>query len=99
MQPVFEINRRSGDAISYLVSFDERTPLLAGDARSFVIAEIEISTDAATRLEIDPVLTMLTTNGGQQKATVAAGTLQVRGTTTGPNHDAPRRQAPGTSSN
>jgi hypothetical protein len=94
MQPVFEISRRSADTLSYLVSFDDRAPLLARDSRSFVIAEIEVAPGVATRLVIDPALTMLTTNGGQQKATVAAGTLQVRGTTIGSPNDAPRRQTP-----
>ena len=103
VQPVFEINRRTADTLSYLVTFDERTPLLTGGERTFVIAEIELASGVAARLEIDPALTLLTANGGQQKATVATGTLQVRGTTVGarnvPANDTPRKQAPNSSSN
>jgi hypothetical protein len=57
--PAFEITRRSGDALTYLV---------AGVAlRSSVIAEIE---SGGGNLEIDPELTMLTNLAGTEKATL-----------------------------
>ena len=47
------------------------------------VAEIEIDArgTAAQRIEVDPVLTLLSNEGGTSKATVAAGTLRVSGTT------------------
>jgi hypothetical protein len=96
-QPVFEISRLSADALSYLVSFDERTPLMRADGRSVVVAELSFSSGAG-RLEIDPLLTMLTT-GGTQKATVAGGTLRVTGTTIIQGDDAPRPRVPNTNAN
>jgi hypothetical protein len=96
-QPVFEISRLSADALSYLVSFDERTPLMRADGRSVVVAELSFSSGAG-RLQIDPLLTMLTT-GGTQKATVAGGTLRVTGTTIIQGDDAPRPRVPNTNAN
>ncbi|HEX6640172.1 MAG TPA: hypothetical protein VF215_03625, partial [Thermoanaerobaculia bacterium] len=46
---------------------------------SAVVAEIELARGAGPlRIDVDPKLTMLS-NGGVRQATVAAGTLQVRG--------------------
>ena len=77
---VFETSRRSGNDVSYLVAYDPRG--LSFDAsRSAVVAEIEIAgADANLTVSIDPVLTMLSNQGGTSKATVANGHLEVRGT-------------------
>lgn len=81
--PLFETTRRTEDAISYLVAFSENAPLTLGATRSTVIAELDLSTESAVRLELDPELTMLVGDGGIEKATVANHALQLRGTTIG----------------
>jgi hypothetical protein len=78
---VFEVSRRSGDDLSYLVSYDPRG-LALGVSRSAIVAEIEIeSADANASLSIDPLLTMLSDQTGTMTATVANGKLEVSGTT------------------
>jgi hypothetical protein len=95
LEPVFEISRRNDDALSYLVAFNERAPLVLGASRSAVIAEIELSSNASQRLEIDPALTMLVGANGTSKATVANHALRVIGTAVGvdaPARDRSRRE-------
>jgi hypothetical protein len=90
LAPSFEISRQSGNDLSYLVSYDA---IGFGASRSAVVAEIEIAsvrTAGAISLEVDPVLTMLSNQGGTAKATVASGTLRVEGTVVG--EGAPRTQ-------
>jgi hypothetical protein len=87
VQPTFEISRRAGDALSWLVAFDDRAPLTLGSNRSAVIAELELATVAGNlSISIDPTLTMLSTAGGTRSATAANGTLQLRGVTVDGNH-------------
>ena len=76
-QPGFEISRRSDNALSYLLTFDQSKGRIAG-----VVAEIELDTrpGANIRIEVDPVLTLLSNQSGTRKATVAGGTLHVSGT-------------------
>ena len=83
-QPSFEISRRSGNDLSYLVSFSGNDSLV-GDSHSAVVAEIEVAALSGARVgvSIDPKLTMLVNQGGTMKATVAAHTLQLAGTTIG----------------
>jgi hypothetical protein len=91
---VFETSRRSGNDLSYLVSYDPRG-LALGASRSAVVAEIEIESAASSiSLSIDPLLTMLADQTGTMSATVANGTLQVSGTTIG-SGAAPRPRTPG----
>src|SRR3954452_10378642 len=91
---VFETSRRSGNDVSYLVAYDPRG--LSFDAsRSAVVAEIEIAgADANLTVSIDPLLTMLSNQGGTSKATVANGHLEVRGTAA-PGDSSPRPRTPG----
>jgi hypothetical protein len=90
---VFETSRRSGNDLSYLVSYDPRG-LVLGASRSAVVAEIEIeSADANVSISIDPVLTMLSDQAGTVKATVANGKLEVSGTTIG-SGASPRPRTP-----
>src|SRR6185369_2676491 len=77
LAPIFEISRKSEDSVSYLVAFNDRAPLVVGNSRSLVIAEIEVSAAASMRLEIDPVLTMLVDGNGTHKATVANHSLRI----------------------
>jgi beta-lactamase superfamily II metal-dependent hydrolase/DNA/RNA endonuclease YhcR with UshA esterase domain len=79
LQPSFEISRSAGNALSYLVSFDERSSRLS----SGVVAEIELEAGAGAdvAIDIDPAVTLLSNSAGTRKATVAAGTLHVSGTT------------------
>jgi len=93
LDPVFEISRHNDDALSYLVAFNDRAPLVLGASRSAVVAEIELSANAAQRLEIDPALTMLVDANGSRKATVANHALRVIGTAVGapPAADPSRR--------
>ncbi|HEX9982141.1 MAG TPA: IPT/TIG domain-containing protein [Thermoanaerobaculia bacterium] len=88
LDPVFEISRRNGNTLSYLVAFDARNPLVLGHSRSAVVAEVEVSAPGAVRLELDPMLTMLV--DGTQKATVANRTLRLDGTAIAPVRPAPR---------
>jgi hypothetical protein len=76
IEKAFEISRRGPDAVSYLVTF-------AGGVRGGVVAEIELdaAADARVAVGIDPKLTLLSNAAGTRAATVAAGTLQVSGTT------------------
>jgi len=88
VNPAFEISRTASNALTYLLSFDDATGL------SGVVAEIEVEARAGARvrIEVDPALTLLTNRAGTQKATVAAGTLRVSGTTIdGARLDAPRK--------
>jgi len=79
-QPIFEVSRNTGDAIAYLVAFNDNAPLTLDASRSAVIAEIEVSAPGAVRLTIDPQLTMLIAPGMEQKASVANRNLRVSGT-------------------
>ncbi len=92
LEPIFEISRRTDDAISYLVAFNERAPFTLGASRSAVIAEIEVSAAGAMRLEIDAALTMLVDGDGTHKATVANHTLRVSGTSIGRTGTTTRQQ-------
>jgi len=97
LDSMFEINRHTENAISYLVAYGEAAPLVLNDARSTVVAEIELTSTGAARLELDPVLTMFTDADGRQKATVGNGSLRLRGITIGridptPSERSPRQQ-------
>ncbi|HEX2831519.1 MAG TPA: carboxypeptidase regulatory-like domain-containing protein [Thermoanaerobaculia bacterium] len=81
-QPVFEVSRRTDDAIAYLVAFSDAEPLALDANRSAVIAEIEVSAPGAVRLDIDPQLTMLV-GSSDQTATVGRKNLRVSGTAIG----------------
>jgi hypothetical protein len=81
LTPVFETSRRDGQTISYLVAAGQNASLATEQPR--VVAEIEIESAGAVRMEIDPSLTMLVDGSGTQKATVTARTLRVRGVTIG----------------
>ena len=75
----FEITRRAGNDVSYLISYGG---LALGESHSAVVAEIEIdSVDGAVGITVDPRLTMLSDQGGLMSATVENGTLEVSGTT------------------
>jgi hypothetical protein len=78
LQPLFEISRHSADAISYLISFDERVPLVLGNG-SAVVAELELAPRASGRISIDPSLTLLTNASGTRSATVSNGMLRLHG--------------------
>jgi hypothetical protein len=94
-KPLFETSRSTDNTLSYLVAFGDEAPLDLTGKLSAVIAEIELSSASVLRLELDPALTMMTNSGGTDKATVAAGTLKISGTTVGgtpqrphaPNHE------------
>jgi hypothetical protein len=86
--PAFEISRQTAGALSYIVAYD--APLAANAPT--VVAEIELPAAAvarALRLDVNADTTLLGDRGGLQKATVAGGTLQVRGTVVanGTTHD------------
>jgi hypothetical protein len=79
LDTVFEFSHRTGNDLSYLVSYDPRG-LALGATRSAVVAEIEIeSADAGVSISIDPLLTMLGDQTGRTMATVANGKLRVSG--------------------
>ncbi|MGN6183495.1 MAG: beta strand repeat-containing protein [Thermoanaerobaculia bacterium] len=80
-QPIFEVSRRTDDAIAYLVAFGDNAPLALDANRSVVIAEIEVSTNGAARFDVDPELTMLV--GGESSASVSGNSLRVSGTSIG----------------
>jgi hypothetical protein len=87
MQPAFEAMPPTSDGAAYLVAFNSRSNGLGAAGQSVVVAEIELALGAAqARIDVDPVLTMLS-RGGVNQATVAAGTLQVRGVTIHPTTD------------
>ena len=91
---VFETSRRSGNDVSYLVAYDPRG-LSFDESHSAVVAEIEIAGAGANlSVSIDPLLTMLSNQGGTVKATVANGKLEVRGTAAGRDLS-PRPRTPG----
>ena len=91
LSPAFEINRRTGNDLTYVVSYGG---LALGQSRSAIVAEIEIaSVDGSVGITIDPQLTMLSDQGGMMKATVANSKLQVSGTTIG--NGLTRPHAPG----
>jgi IPT/TIG domain-containing protein/carboxypeptidase family protein/PKD domain-containing protein len=93
LNAVFEFGRRTGNDLSYLVSYDPRG-LALGASRSAVVAEIEIdSIDTAVSIGIDPLLTMLGDQSGTTMASVANGKLRVSGTTIG-NAKLPRPRSP-----
>ena len=83
-QPAFEISRRTGGAVSYLVSFDEYAPGFT----SGVIAQIELDAQSASRgvLVIDPALTLLSNTDGTRKAT-----LRINGRNTDRDEHAPAK--------
>ena len=83
-QPVFEISRGSRGALAYLVSYNERV--------SGVVAELEIEAAGDVTIGIDPAVTLLSNAAGTRKATVAAGTLRVRGTAIGHNARPSRKE-------
>jgi hypothetical protein len=72
-QPVFEISRSAEGALAYLVSYAKNV--------SGTIAEIEIEAPPGARvaIEVDPVMTLLSSADGSRRATVAGGTLRVSG--------------------
>ena len=83
----FEISRRAGNDLSYLVSYGG---LALGQTRSGIVAEIEIDPAGANVvMSIDPLLTMLCDQAGTITATVDNGKLEVKGTTI--RSAAPRR--------
>jgi len=86
LQPTFEISRGSGNALAYLVSFNERV--------SGVVAEIEIDAADGARvsIDVDPSVTILSNAAGTREATVAAGTLHVSGTAIGHNARPDRKE-------
>ncbi len=74
----FEITRRSGNDVSYLVSYGG---LALGKSNAAVVAEIGIdSVDGAVAISVDPRLTMLSDQAGLTSATVENGKLEVNGT-------------------
>ncbi len=87
----FEITRRSGNDLSYLVSYGG---MVLGQSRSAVVAEIEIdSVDGAVAISVDPRVTMLGDQAGLMSATVGNGKLEVSGTMV--RSVPPRRYRPG----
>jgi beta-lactamase superfamily II metal-dependent hydrolase len=88
LRPAFEISRRSPNALSYLLSIGGQGSRLA----SGVVAEIEVEVagSANMAIDLDPALTLLSNAAGTRKATVAAGTLRVSGTTIDIEHQNPR---------
>ena len=74
----FEITRRSGNDVSYLISYGG---LALGESHSAVVAEIGIdSVGGAVAISVDPQLTMLSDQAGLTSATVENGRLEVSGT-------------------
>jgi len=74
----FEITRRSGNDVSYLISYGG---LALGEAHSAVVAEVEVaSVEGAVEISVDPRLTMLSDQAGLTSATVENGKLEVKGT-------------------
>ena len=74
----FEITRRAGNDVSYLISYGG---LALGASHSAVVAEVEIdSVDGAVGISVDPRLTMLSDQAGLMSATVENGNLDVSGT-------------------
>ncbi|HEX7679307.1 MAG TPA: IPT/TIG domain-containing protein, partial [Thermoanaerobaculia bacterium] len=74
----FEITRRSGNDVSYLISYGG---LALGESHSAVVAEIGIdSVGGAVAISVDPQLTMLSDQAGLTSATVENGKLEVNGT-------------------
>jgi len=96
LQPLFEISRRSSTALSYLISFDDATPLAIAGGKSAVVAEIELAPRAAGRIGIDPALTLLTNAAGTQSATVRNGMLKLHDTTLGDTQRTPKQSTKGT---
>jgi hypothetical protein len=85
LSPIFEISRPAAGGMAYLVSF-------GASAVSGIVAEIEVSAAPGVKAEIDldPALTMLTDQSGNEKATVANGRLQLGGTTIGRGRVVPK---------
>jgi hypothetical protein len=80
LQPAFETSNQSGNGLYYLVSYNSLN--LGSDGRPSVVAEIQISGDAAgVTISVDHRLTMLSNQSGTRSATVANGLLRVSGTT------------------
>jgi hypothetical protein len=76
--PIFEVSRATSDGMAYLLALDGRNGSLLQGAGRGVVAEIELA-GATGRLAIDANLSLLS-DLGVHKATVAAGTLEIRGT-------------------
>ncbi len=77
----FEITRRSGNDVSYLISYGG---LVLGESHSAVVAEIEIdSLGGDVAIGVDSRLTMLGDQAGLMSATVGNGKLEVSGTAIG----------------
>jgi hypothetical protein len=91
----FEVDRRAGNDLSYLVSYGN---LALGATRSAVVAEIEIEAAGNVALSIDPQLTMLSDQAGTMSAIVSNGNLEVSGTTIG-SAATPRPRTPGSEVN
>ena len=84
----FEITRRSGNDVSYLISYGG---LALGQSHSAVVAEIGIdSVGGAVAISVDPRLTMLGDQAGLTSATVENGKLEVNGTAIGSVEPRPR---------
>jgi hypothetical protein len=90
LDPAFEISRRTNDAVAYLVSFNDKAPLVLDSSRSATVAEIEVSAPGAVRMDVDASLTMLVGSDGTSKATVANRMLRVNGTTVARDIATPR---------
>jgi hypothetical protein len=77
----FEIDRRTGNDLSYIVSYGA---LSLGETHSAIVAEVEVDASAGrVAISVDPKLTMLSNQAGTSTATVANGKLEVTGTTIG----------------
>jgi hypothetical protein len=94
-RPLFEISRRSGNELSYLVSLSGDERLTPGNSQPVVVAEIELAAVPGQRIAItiDPKLTTLTDRGGRAEARVAGGTLRVSGALISPEPAPSRLQA------
>jgi hypothetical protein len=81
--PLFEVEPRLANDISYVVSYDPRNGgLNLGASHSAVVAEFEVEANNANIvISIDPTVTMLSDQSGTMTATVANGKLRVSGTT------------------
>jgi hypothetical protein len=91
--PMFEINRRNGNELSYLLAFDQSNGGLQLGESAVVVAEIEIDSLHAGKVSIDPTVTMLCNATGTRSATVANGMLHIVGAadhTPRLNHDGSR---------
>jgi hypothetical protein len=90
LAPIFDVSRGTSDSASYLIAFGDSAPLVLDNARSAVIAEIEVRAAQSLRLDVDPELTMLVGNHGTQKSTVANRALRISGTSLRDVQSSPR---------